>query len=55
MQSFLGRQNRWPKTAVREGDLILIARKDHILYDKSQAAHLFGLHGGPDPDEMLVP
>jgi hypothetical protein len=44
-----------PETAARLGDLILIARHDHILYDGDKEPHLLGLHGGLSPEEALVP
>jgi hypothetical protein len=44
-----------PETEERLGDLILIARQDHILYDGDKEPHLNGLHGGLSPQEMLVP
>jgi hypothetical protein len=44
-----------PETMARLGDLILVSRRDHILYDGDEEPHLLGLHGGLSPEEMLVP
>lgn len=44
-----------PETAARLGDLILVSRQDHILYDGDDEPHLLGHHGGLSPEEMLVP
>jgi hypothetical protein len=44
-----------PETAARLGDLILVSRRDHILYDRDKQPHLLGLHGGLSAEEMLVP
>jgi hypothetical protein len=44
-----------PETAARMGDLILVSRQDHILYDGSEKPYLLGHHGGLSPEEMLVP
>lgn len=43
------------ETAARLGDLLLISRQNHILYDGDKEPHLYGLHGGLSPEEMLVP
>jgi hypothetical protein len=43
------------ETSARLGDLVLVARKNHILYDEDADPHLLGLHGGLSADEMLVP
>jgi hypothetical protein len=43
------------ETTARIGDLILIARQNHILFDQEGELHLRGLHGGLSPEEMLVP
>ncbi len=44
-----------PETTARLGDLILVSRHDHMLYDGDQESHLLGLPGGLSPEEMLVP
>ncbi|MCP4540183.1 MAG: hypothetical protein GY832_23845, partial [Chloroflexi bacterium] len=44
-----------PETAARMGDLILVSRQDHILYDGNVKPYLLGHHGGLSPEEMLVP
>lgn len=44
-----------PETAARLGDLILVSRRDHILFDHDKQPHLLGLHGGLSAEEMLVP
>jgi hypothetical protein len=44
-----------PETEERLGDLILVSRQDHMLYDGDKEPHLNGLHGGLSPQEMLVP
>jgi hypothetical protein len=44
-----------PEASARLGDLILVSRQDHILYDEDEDPHLLGLHGGLSPAEMLVP
>jgi hypothetical protein len=50
-----GADSRASETSSRIGDLILVARKDHILYDEAEQPHLLGLHGGLGAEEMLVP
>lgn len=40
---------------VRVGDVILVARGDHSLFDEKDEPHLRGLHGGLSPEEVLVP
>jgi hypothetical protein len=44
-----------PETTARLGDLILVSRQDHILYDQDQEPYLLGLHGGLSSEEMMVP
>jgi hypothetical protein len=44
-----------PETAARLGDLLVVSRRDHILYDGDKPPFLLGLHGGLSPEEMLVP
>jgi predicted AlkP superfamily pyrophosphatase or phosphodiesterase len=44
-----------PETAARLGDLILVSRRNHILYDREDEFGLSGLHGGLSAEEMLVP
>lgn len=44
-----------PETRYRVGDLVIIARRDHILYDGEDEPATRGRHGGLAPDEMLVP
>jgi hypothetical protein len=44
-----------PETEARLGDLILVSRCDHILYDRDDELDLLGLHGGLSAEEMLVP
>ncbi len=44
-----------PQAAARIGDLVLLARKKYMLYDKDKEPKLAGRHGGLHPDEMLVP
>jgi hypothetical protein len=44
-----------PETPARLGDLILVSRQDHILYDEDEETDTLGRHGGLSPEEMLVP
>ena len=44
-----------PETAARLGDLILVSRRRHILYDRDDELDWLGLHGGLSAKEMLVP
>jgi hypothetical protein len=44
-----------PETPARLGDLILVSRQDHLLYDEEEQPQHLGLHGGLSPEEMLVP
>lgn len=44
-----------PEASVRVGDLIMIARGRHYLDVYPEGVQLAGLHGGLDPEEMLVP
>jgi hypothetical protein len=42
-------------TQARWGDLVLVSRQDHILYDWDVEPFLLGHHGSLSPEEMLVP
>lgn len=44
-----------PATLDRIGDLLLLARRNHILYPRTDEIKVQGLHGALSPDEMLVP
>jgi hypothetical protein len=50
-----GLGNNAPETAARLGDIILVSRGSHILYDEGQEPYLLGLHGGLSAEEMIVP
>jgi hypothetical protein len=54
-QELFGPGTPAPETAARWGDLILVSRRDHILYDGDEEPHMLGQHGGLSPEEMLVP
>jgi hypothetical protein len=43
------------ETAARLGDLLLVSRQDHFLYDRDGEPRNLGLHGGLSAEEMLVP
>lgn len=42
-------------TETRWGDLVLVSRQDHVLYDWDVEPFMLGHHGGLSPAEMLVP
>jgi predicted AlkP superfamily pyrophosphatase or phosphodiesterase len=44
-----------PETRYRVGNLVVIARRDYILYDRDDEPETRGRHGGLAPEEMLVP
>lgn len=44
-----------PETRYRVGNLVVIARRDHILYDREDEPQTRGRHGGLTSEEMLVP
>lgn len=44
-----------PETRYRIGDLILLARGPHRLWERNDPPKMLGLHGSLTPEEMLVP
>jgi hypothetical protein len=44
-----------PETTARLGDLLVVSRGDHVLYEGDASPLMLGLHGGLSPEEMLVP
>lgn len=50
-----GRGIMAPEARHRIGDLIVLPRGNHILWERHEAPHNLGRHGGLTPPEMLVP
>jgi hypothetical protein len=50
-----GRGSHAPETRHRLGDLLVLSRHDHILWDGTEPPQLLGRHGGLTVAEMLVP
>jgi hypothetical protein len=44
-----------PETRYRIGDLLVLARSNHILWEGSEPPKMLGRHGGLTAEEMLVP
>lgn len=44
-----------PETRYRVGDLIVLARGNHILWERDDVSRTLGRHGGLSETEMLVP